>query len=364
MLIDPDMTPQDINATYIADLYGEVLLAEQETVARPRKRAWRDYLPGLVMVAIGAAAATWFSEHYGMPVILAGLLLGLAMNFVSANPRVHAGLDVASTAGLRWGIVLLGTQVTVMQIGALGPLAFAGLVAVMTVVIGAGLLGARLGGQSRYVGWLGGGATAICGASAALAIYALIGKKRLDHNMFTLTLVGVALASAIAMSTYPLIATALHFTDRQAGFLMGAAVHDVAQALGGGYSFSQEAGEVATIVKLSRVALLAPVVALIGLAIGSTDGQPRTLAQKLKLPWFILGFFVLVAANSLITMPTALQHYGLIASKALLLFAVTATAMRSRLEALLDHGWQALLPVMLATLTAFAGATFVAWAFL
>ena len=358
------MTPQDIKTNYVADLYGEVLLSEQEGAVPPRKNALRAYMPGLIVVGIGAAAATWFSEHYGMPVILAGLLLGLAMNFVSANPKVYAGLDLAATSGLRWGILLLGTQVTVMQIGALGPLPFAGLVAVMTLTIAAGLIGARIAGLGRYAGLLGGGATAICGASAALAIYALIGKKRLDHEYFTLTLVGVALASAIAMSTYPLIADALNFTDRQAGFLMGAAVHDVAQALGGGYSFSQEAGEVATIVKLSRVALLAPVVALIGLIIGSADGKPKSLAAKLKLPWFILGFFALVAINSIITVPTAVQEYGLIASKALLLFAVTATAMRSRLEALLDHGWQAMLPVILATFTAFAGATFVAWAFL
>ncbi len=358
------MTPQDINTNYVADLYGEVLLSEQDGAAPLRKTGLREYMPGLIVVGIGAAAATWFSEHYGMPVILAGLLLGLAMNFVSANPKVYAGLDLAATSGLRLGILLLGTQVTVMQIGALGPLPFAGLLAVMTLTIGAGLIGARLGGLGRYAGVLGGGATAICGASAALAIYALIGKKRLDHEYFTLTLVGVALASAIAMSTYPLIASALHFTDRQAGFLMGAAVHDVAQALGGGYSFSQEAGEVATIVKLSRVALLAPVVALIGVAIGSADGKPKSLAAKLKLPWFILGFFGLVAVNSLITVPPIVQHYGLIASKALLLFAVTATAMRSRLEALLDHGWKAMLPVIFATLTAFAGATFVAWAFL
>jgi uncharacterized integral membrane protein (TIGR00698 family) len=358
------MTPQDIKTNYVADLYGEVLLSEQEGAVPPGRNALRDYMPGLIVVGIGAAAATWFSEHYGMPVILAGLLLGLAMNFVSANPKVYAGLDLAATSGLRWGILLLGTQVTVVQIGALGPLPFAGLIAVMTLTIGAGLLGARIGGLGRYAGLLGGGATAICGASAALAIYALIGKKRLDHEYFTLTLVGVALASAIAMSTYPLIADALNFTDRQAGFLMGAAVHDVAQALGGGYSFSQEAGEVATIVKLSRVALLAPVVALIGLAIGSADGKPKSLAAKLKLPWFILGFFALVAVNSLIAVPAFVQQYGLIASKALLLFAVTATAMRSRLEALLDHGWQAMLPVILATVTAFAGATFVAWAFL
>jgi uncharacterized membrane protein YadS len=186
----------------------------------------------------------------------------------------------------------------------------------------------------------------------------------LNQTQFTLTLVGVALASAIAMSFYPLIATYLEFTDKQAGFLMGAAVHDVAQALGGGYSFSQSAGETATIVKLSRVALLAPAVALIGIAIGSSGTQPKNLLAKLKLPWFILAFFGAVALNSLIRAPDWVAEFGLVASKAMLLFAVTATAMRSRLDLLLGRGWSALLPVALATLTAFGASAAFAWSFL
>lgn len=343
------------NAPYIADLYGEMLLAETAPTTRTRF-SLRELFPGFIVVAIAAAAASWLSDHYQMPVILAGLLLGLALNFISAQPRVHAGLDFCSTSLLRWGIVLLGTQVTAMQFGSLGVVSFAGLVVIMALVLGAGLLGAHWGGQSRYSGWLAGGATAICGASAALAIYALIGRERLDQSRFTLTLVGVALASAIAMSFYPLIAAQLHFTDKQAGFLIGASVHDVAQALGGGYSYSQGAGEVATVVKLSRVALLAPIVALIGLAIGNADGGRQSFIAKLRLPWFILAFFALVVANSFVAAPKWVAEYGLIASKAMLLFAVTATAMRSRLELLLSHGWRALLPVILATLVSFAAA--------
>ena len=337
---------------YVADLYGETLLGESNEGSAVRKKL-ADYFPGLAAVTIAAAAATWFSEHYGMPVILAGLLLGLALNFISTQPKVHAGLDLCGTTGLRWGIVLLGTQVTAMQIGSLGGLAFAGLVAIMALTILAGLIGARLGGQSNLAGWLAGGATAICGASAALAIYALIGKKRLDQSQFTLTLVGITMASAIAMSFYPLIAAWLDFSDRQAGFLIGAATHDVAQALGGGYSYSQAAGETATIVKLSRVALLAPAVALIGLAIGSAGGESKGVLGRIRLPWFIIAFFALMIANSLVIAPPWVAEYGLIISKTLLLFAVTATAMRSRLDALLSQGWRALLPVILASLTAF-----------
>lgn len=349
------MTSPTANQPYIADLYGEMLLADAPPQTASR-RSLRALFPGLVVVAIAAAAATWLSEHYAMPVILSGLLLGLALNFVSTQPAVHPGLDFCSSTLLRWGIVLLGTQVTAMQMGSLGPLAFGGLIAIMALVLAAGLVGARLSGQSPYAGWLAGGATAICGASAALAIYALIGRERLDQSRFTLTLVGISLASAIAMSFYPMIAAQLHFTDRQAGFLIGASVHDVAQALGGGYSYSQSAGEVATIVKLSRVALLAPIVMLIGIWIGSPDGSRQSIWSRFKLPWFVLGFFALMAINSFVALPNWIDDYGLIISKAMLLFAVTATAMRSRLEMLLGHGWKSLAPVAISTLVSFAAA--------
>jgi uncharacterized membrane protein YadS len=146
------MTPQDINANYIADLYGETYLADEHPTPR-RRLALSTLFPGFVVVAIASVAATWFSEHYGIPVILAGLLLGLALNFVSAEQKVHPGLDFCGTSCLRWGIVLLGTQVTAMQIGSLGVLAFLGLVGIMALVIGAGVLGAKLGGQSNYSGW-------------------------------------------------------------------------------------------------------------------------------------------------------------------------------------------------------------------
>ncbi len=300
-----------------------------------------------------------------MPVILAGLLIGLALSFISSDERTHAGLDLCGTSFLRWGIVLLGTQVTAMQIGSLGVAGFAGLAAIMALVIGAGLLGAKLAGRSNYIGWLAGGATAICGASAAMAIYALIGKDRLEQSQFTLTLVGVTLCSAVAMSFYPVIAVQLAFTDKQAGFLMGAAIHDVAQSLGAGFSFSQGAGEYTTIVKLTRVALLAPIVALIAFAIGgSAAANNNGILSKIRLPWFILAFFALLALNSFVTLPAAVQEYGLIISKTLLLFAVTAMAMRSRLETLLGQGWRALAPVILASITAFVAALGFAWGFL
>lgn len=339
-----------------ADLFGEIHLAQ--SVPPPVAEERETVFHGLAICAIAAAAAAWLSEHYHFPIILLGLLIGLSLSFVARDPRSHLGLDFASRTCLRFGVVLLGLQVTFGQIGSLGPQPFLALVAIMTVTFLAGIAGARLVGESRYTGILAGGATAICGASAAMALYGIIGRERLSQSQFAITLVVVSLASALAMSLYPILAEYLRLTDSQAGFLIGASIHDVAQAIGGGYAFSAEAGSYATIVKLSRVALLAPAVILTGLAIGSAHNAVQgkgagPLWKRLALPWFIVAFFAVVLGNSLVQVPEALRDVALSGSKGLLLIAVIATAMRSRLDLLMETGLKSAIPVMLATLVSF-----------
>ena len=339
--------------SYAGDLYGELTLADDGA------RAQRSPIfPGLAVCAIASIAAAWLSEHYGMPIILMGLLIGLALNFIAADPRTHRGLDYASRTFLRIGIVILGTQVTIAQIGALGVIPFAALVVVMALAFTGGMLGALLAKQPAANGVLSGGATAICGASAALALYSVIGKERLSQAQFALTLVGISLASALAMSFYPIIADYLSLTDRQAGFLIGASIHDVAQAIGGGYAYSDAAGAYATIVKLARVALLAPIVALVSLfyARRGQGGDKLPIWRRLAMPWFIVAFLATVLLNSLIDVPTTLTATSLTVSKALLLLAVTATAMRSRMDLIMQMGWRALLPVLGATVTSLLAA--------
>ncbi len=350
MLRKPGRVDWD-NLPHGGDLFGELQLAD--STPAPAKRA--PLFRGLAMCGVSAAAAAWLSDHYGFPIILLGLLVGLALNFVSQDERTHAGLDFASRTFLRWGIVVLGLQVTFVQIAMVGLAPFAALGVVMVVTLLAGLAGARLAGQSRFAGILAGGSTAICGASAALALYGVIGKERLSQAQFALTLVGVSLASALAMTVYPILAMQLGLSDAQAGFLIGASIHDVAQAIGGGFAFSDPAGAQATIVKLARVALLAPLVALTSLAIGpSAEAKGQPLWRRLALPWFIVAFLGMVTLNSVITIPADWAKGGLTLSKGLLLLAVTATAMRSRMDLLLEVGWRAIIPVATATLASFA----------
>ncbi len=333
-----------------ADLYGEMQLEAHP----PQRRRWRDFLPGVLVTGIAALAAAWLADHYAAPIVLMGLLIGLAMSFLSQDRRTHAGLDLMSQTALRIGIVLVGARITADQLAELGPLPFALLVLIMLAVIVVTVATARWFAQDRHAALLAGGATAICGASAALALWSLIGDKRVDQARFTLTLVGITVASAFAMTLYPVLAAELDLTDAQAGFLIGASIHDVAQAIGGGFSFSPPAGEVATIVKLTRVALLAPMLMLVALWLGRRGEGDGTRKIPLRLPWFIVGFLGIAALNSLVTIPRPLQDGAATGAQALLLLAIVATAMKARLHLLLHQGWRSFAPIIVATLTSFA----------
>ena len=335
---------------FMADLYGELQLAPQV-----EKRHWHAVVPGLVLVGIAAFAALWLSEHYGAPPILLGLLLGFALNFASADTRLLPGLDLASQTLLRLGIVFLGLKVTWSEIAALGLMPFLGLVAMMAAVIGVGLLTARLARLDLHLGLLAGGATAICGISAALALWGIIGSKRVSQEGFAITVLGVTLASATALATYPVLATSLGLTDAQAGFLVGASIHDVAQAIGGGFAISEGAGEVATVVKLSRVALLVPLLLLVAFFLGrSAAGEGRTFSIRQGVPWFIAGFIAVVIVNSLVALPPQLGEWGGSLASFFLLLAVIAAAIKADLSQIFGYGWRAFLPVVACTLAAFS----------
>jgi uncharacterized integral membrane protein (TIGR00698 family) len=329
-----------------ADLYGDLL-----DTTPPLARGWQHYWPGLAMTIVASIAAAWMSEHYGAPRMLMGLLIGLAFNFANADVRLHSGLGFASKTLLRWGIVLAGLQVTLWQIVDLGWESFAWIAMTVTIVTSVGALVARWLGLSLPFGVLAGGSVAICGASAALAISSVLGERRSSQAQLTLVLVTISAASAFAMSIYPALAHIIGLSDRQAGWLVGGSIHDVAQALGAGYSFSDAAGQTATIVKLTRVALLAPALAIIALLFPAEEGQQRARAG---VPWFVLGFLALGACNSLLTLPAEITDMAKAATQALLLLAVTATGIRSPMQMLLGQGWRSAMPVIVATILAFA----------
>ncbi len=176
----------------------------------------------------------------------------------------------------------------------------------------------------------------------------MLGERRANQAQLALVLIGISAMSSLALFLYPLLGHMLDLSDRQAGFMIGASIHDVAQALGAGYAFSPEAGETAAIVKLTRVALLAPALAAVAWFF-PRDGAKGAGAG---IPWFVVGFFLMAGVNSTGFVPAVVTDGAAIGASALLAWAVTATGMRSPMNTLLGHGMRPFAVILASTLVA------------
>lgn len=309
----------------------------------------RNLLPGLTVAATVALAVGFISDHYGGPPFLLALLLGMAFNFLSTDARVRPGIDLSARTVLRIGVALLGIRITVDRITELGPVPIFLAVCGVTVAIGSGLLLARLAGRSREEGLLSGGAVGICGASAAMAISAALPRSPQSERLTLLTVIGVTAFSTIAMIVYPVLAKIIGLDETASGVLFGATIHDVAQVLGAGLTVSPQAGDVATFVKLVRVACLLPVVVGIGLIYRTQATGAGTQTQPL-LPHFLLGFVALVILGSVIPLPAVVVGTVSELSRWCLLIAISALGVKTSFAELFALGWKPLALILVETL--------------
>jgi uncharacterized integral membrane protein (TIGR00698 family) len=297
----------------------------------------RILAPGVLACGVVGAASAFLAEHYGAPVMLFALLLGMAMNFLSADGACRPGIEFSAKQMLRIGIALLGLRITVGQVAALGwgPLALVIICVVLT--IGVSMVAARLLKFQPLFGLLTGGATAICGASAALALSAALPAHPKKDQATLFTVIGVSALSTLAMVLYPMVVQALGYSPLVAGKFLGATIHDVAQVVGAGYSISTEAGDVATLVKLMRVAMLLPVILFASL-LTRTSGQAQGGERPPLLPWFAVAFAVLVAINSTGFVPRPLQAAGNDVSRWFLVASIAGIGMKTQLKELVTVG--------------------------
>jgi uncharacterized membrane protein YadS len=269
--------------------------------------------PGLVVSLVIAAAAAFLADHYSGPVMLFALLLGMAMNFLSDVERCRAGIAFASRTLLRAGVALLGFRITLWQIAALGWQPVALVIALVSLTILASIWVARWMGYSGLFGLLTGGATAICGASAAAAISAALPPDPLKERNTLFTL-----------------------------------IDDVAQVVGAGYAISPEAGDTATVVKLMRVAMLLPVIVATTLAVRARGGGEGE--RPPVLPWFLAAFLALVAINSLYPVPAFVQDAGSTASRWCLVTAIAALGIKTHFSEVIEIGWKPVALMIFETL--------------
>ena len=324
----------------------------------PRRTRWesvRRVMPGLTIAGVVALAAAWLADHYAAPVMLFALLLGMAVNFVSQDPRCRPGIDFAARNVLRLGVALLGARITIAQVQALGGETLLVAVTAVALTVAVGWALARALKLRPEFGVLTGGSVAICGASAALAIASVLPNTPERERETLLTVVGVTTLSTVAMVLYPVLASGLGLDAEAAGVFLGATIHDVAQVVGAGYSLSETSGDTATVVKLFRVALLLPVVLLIALMFRSGEGKAAPGRRRPPLlPGFLVAFAVLVLINSTGQVPPVVTDQLEAASRWALVAAIAALGAKTSLGELAHVGWRPVLLIVAETLAVLA----------
>jgi len=289
-----------------------------------KKGCFRGFLTAMMI----ALAAQFLASHYKVPVMLFALLLGLSFHFVYSDKEVRLGIDLTADFFLKLGVGLLGFRLSFENLQDIGlPSIIAVSITVFLTII-FGIFLAKVFRRDTSFGILSGGSVAICGASAAIAICTVLPKTEFRDRDMSLVIVGVTILSTLTMIFYPILFAIFGMTDFAAGFIIGSAIHDVAQVVGAGYSISDEAGIIATFIKMIRVSLLPIVITVLLITIN------RSATKKITVPWFLILFFILVAIKYLFAIPTLIVDLVEVISSWLLIISIAAIGVRTSLASI------------------------------
>jgi len=310
----------------------------------------RLLFPGVMVAVIVAMTAKFLSEHYATPAMLLALLLGIAVSFLGEEGKTVDGIAFSARTLLRLGVALLGVRVSMSLMMGLGWELILLVVLGVLATIAFGLAVARLFGHKWRFAFLTAGSVAICGASAAMAISAILPKDERSEERLIFTVLGVTVLSTIAMIAYPVLVRLLDMNDVAGGVFLGGTIHDVAQVVGAGFSISEQTGDTATLVKLFRVAMLAPVVLVASLLIRRFAEVDADGKRPPILPSFVVGFLVLATLSSFGVIPAFVTEILSDASRWLLLIAIAAVGMKTNLRQVLSVGGAAIALIVLETI--------------
>ena len=296
-------------------------------------------LPGLLLTAAIAAAAFALRRIPGVAILsplILSILLGMALHNIVGTPAIaKAGVTFSLRRVLRFAIILLGLQLTAAQVAEVGATGVAIIVTTLVATFAFTKWFGWLIGVDRQLAELIAAGTSICGASAVIATNTVTGAP--DEDV-AYAVACVTVFGSVAMFVYPLLPGVLHLSQTGFGLWAGSSIHEIAQVVAAAYQDGSRAGDFATIAKLSRVMMLAPVVIALGLIARRGSAGGTTNGKRVPLPWFVLGFIALVGLNSVVAVPPHLKAAIVLATTFLLSLALAAMGLETDIAKLRMKG--------------------------
>ncbi|KQW79837.1 YeiH family protein [Brevundimonas sp. Root1279] len=313
----------------------------------------RSLLPGLLLCAAVTVAAlcltslerSLIGEVWLEPLVVA-ILLGAAIRTVwTPGARFKAGVGFSARTLLEIAVVLLGASVSAEVLASLGLGMIGGIFALVALVIVIGFGVGRMLGLNPRMALLVACGNAICGNSAIAAIAPVIDA---DGEDIAASIAFTAVLGVVVVLTLPLLGALLSMTETQYGVLAGLTVYAVPQVLAAAAPFGALATQTGTVVKLVRVLMLGPVI--LGLSLVFRDRAPGAAKPGLSrlLPWFIVGFLVMVALRSLDLIPPAILPTLAAASGLLTVISMAALGLQTDIRAVARAGGRTVGAVLLS----------------
>lgn len=286
--------------------------------ATPVRTARRGAIVGALVVIVIACVATVFGRFVpvlGGPVcgIVLGLLAGVVVPRLRSS-RLSTGYDFCAKQVLQASVVVLGTGLSLRQVAQVGSSSLPVMLASLVVALGGAALIGRWLRVGRDVRTLIGVGTGICGASAIAASTAVMRPKKADAAYALGT---IFVFNVIGVLTFPVIGHLLGMTGESFGLWAGTAINDTSSVIAAAYGFGDGAGDQAIVVKLTRSLMIIPITIVLAYltarrAAPTSPGGPSTVRIPLRqvVPWFLVGFVVAAAVNSIGVIPTG-WHPGL-----------------------------------------------------
>ena len=284
-----------------------------------------------LLVSISIISVAFFQN----PII--SLSLGLILGFIIKDNLKGFISNVGSTP-LQIGIVLIGFSISFKTFTDLLTNYFPIISVFVVITFLIGLLIGRLFSLDKKFIYLISSATAICGATAALAISSIIKAK---PNQISLAVFIIFLMNAIALALFPIIGRFLGLTDMQFGLFSALAIHDTASVVGSGFLYSDEAGEIATTLKVGRTIWIVPLIALIAFI----ENEKKSLNLK-DLPKFIILFVIAIFISNIFTLPVQIYEISKLLSVVFINIGIFFIALQSKVEKI-NNSTSLIYPVLL-----------------
>lgn len=304
----------------------------------------REILPGFLValsVALVAIVIAKFLPKLGAGTI--SIFLGIIVGNLFLNQDIfQKGYKFSETDILSYSIVLLGATLSVSTLLDLGLGGFIFIVIQMTItIVGAIFIGKKLGFNENFRFLMASG-NAVCGSSAIAATAPVIDADDKDKGI-AITIVNIT--GIVLMFALPLIGRALFKADViQTGALIGGTLQSVGQVAASGAMVGEEVKDIAMIFKILRVVLLVVVVFVFGTLKNKSSREIVEVEEqcvkkrKVRIPWYVIGFFISCALFSLRIIPVSLSHICKVISNNLEVIALAAIGLRVNIKLLLKQG--------------------------